>query len=129
MKISNFLQVPSYISFGTALSFYEITTQVQRNYYESVSLKRSVEFSAGGADFIFHKLKREYYFDFVRREDIFIATKEKSFVDAVYLCSFGKYSLDFNALDVDKLDRERIAKISEAFPQRTGRMITEICGT
>jgi len=46
----------------------------------------------------------------------------------VYLCSFGKYRLDFNALDVDKLDRGRIAKVSEAFPQRTRRMITKLCG-
>lgn len=32
-KLANFLQVPSYISFMTALSFYEITTQVQGHFF------------------------------------------------------------------------------------------------
>ncbi len=41
-KISNILQVPSYISFMSALAFYEVTTQVQRDFFENASLKRSI---------------------------------------------------------------------------------------
>ena len=36
-EIANILQVPSYISLMTALSYYGITTQVQRNFLESIS--------------------------------------------------------------------------------------------
>ena len=32
-RISNILQVPSYISLMTALSFYEVNTQVQRGFF------------------------------------------------------------------------------------------------
>ncbi|MBW2555684.1 MAG: hypothetical protein JRE07_02075, partial [Deltaproteobacteria bacterium] len=36
----NLGQVPSYISLMSALDYYEITTQVQRDFYESVAIKR-----------------------------------------------------------------------------------------
>ena len=41
--LANMGQVPSYISLMTALYYYEITTQVQRDFFESVAVKRSKE--------------------------------------------------------------------------------------
>lgn len=128
LKISNLLQVPSYISFMTALSFYEITTQVQRDYFESVSVKRSVRFNINGITFNFYKLKKQYYFDFIKKGDIFIATKEKAFIDAVYLYSFGKYRLDFSSLDLDKLDKGKIKKILKVYPRKTRNIAKKLCG-
>jgi len=128
LKISNLLQVPSYISFMTALSFYEITTQVQRDYFESASVKRSVSFNINGITFNFYKLKKQYYFDFIKKDDIFIATKEKAFIDAVYLYSFGKYKLDFSSLDLDKLDKDKIKKILKVYPQKTRNIAKKLCG-
>lgn len=127
LRLANFIQVPSYVSFATALSFHEITTQVQRDYYESASLKRSVEFSAGGVVFNFHKLKKEYYFGFIKRDNLFIANREKAFVDAAYLCSLGRYKLDFSALDVSKLDRKRLKDILAIYPPQTTRVVAQIC--
>lgn len=127
LKIANFLQVPSYISFMTALSLYEVTTQVQRDFFESASLKRSVRFDQKDTVFTYYKLKRQYYFDFIKREDIFIATREKAFVDAVYLCSFGRYAVDFDSLDMAKLDRDRIRTITTVFPAKTKNIVERIC--
>jgi predicted transcriptional regulator of viral defense system len=127
LKLSNIMQVPSYISLTTALSFYGITTQVQQNYFESVSLKRSVEYGVKDAIFTYYKLNKRYYFDYVKEGDIFIATKEKAFLDMIYLASFGKYSADFNAIDIDKLDVKRIKKLYKLYPDRTKRIIEEKC--
>lgn len=127
-KVSNILQVPSYISLLTALSFYEVTTQIQRDYFESVSLKRSVNYNIKGASFSFYKIKRNYYFDFVRENDIFIATKEKAFIDSIYLYSFGKYKIDFSSLDIDKLDKSRITEILKLYPQKTINIARRLCG-
>ena len=93
-RISNVLQVPSYISFMSALSFYEVTTQVQRDFFENASLKRSARFDIKGTAFNFYKLQKKYYFDFIRDKDIFISTKEKAFIDSIYLFSFGKYKIE-----------------------------------
>lgn len=126
-KIANYLQVPSYISFMTALSFYEVSTQVQKGFFESASLKRTVKYDQAGARFNYYKLSKAYYFDFVKVSDFFIATKEKAFADAVYLYSFGKYKIDFSALDIKKLDKARLKKIMAAFPAKTKKIIKRRC--
>lgn len=127
LRVSNYLQVPSYISLMTALSVYEITTQVQRNYFESVSLKRSLQFEAKGATCKFYKIKKQFYFDFVKKDSFFIATKEKAFVDSVYLYSFGKYRFDFDSLDLAKLDKNRLERILRIYPLKTKTIAQKLC--
>ena len=127
LKIANMIQVPSYISFMSALNFYEITTQVQRNFFESAAQKRSITFDIKGTVFAYYKLKKAYYFDFLRQDDIFISTKEKAFVDAVYLYSFGKYKIDFNSLDLTKLNRKRIKRIINVYSEKTVKIVKRLC--
>ncbi len=126
-RLANFLQVPSYISFMTALSLYEVTSQVQRNFFESASLKRSRQFKTEGRAFSFYKLKKPYYFGFIKKNDIFIATKEKAFLDALYLYSFGKYKIDFSSLDLEKLDKERLKMLLKTFPRKTKNIVKKLC--
>ncbi len=126
-KIANFLQVPSYISFMTALEYYGITTQVQRNFFESAALRRSISFESAGLSFNYYKIKRVLYFDFIRINDFFISTKEKAFADAVYLWSFGKYAIDFDSLDFDKLDKDRLKSVIQPYPEKTKRMVRKLC--
>lgn len=127
LKAANLLQTPSYISFLTALSEYELTTQVQQNYIESACLKRSVKINVAGVTFNYYKLKKEHYFDFVKKDGVFIATKEKAFVDAVYLYSFGKYRLDFDSLDLRKVNKARVKDIIKHYPDKTKSLIKKIC--
>lgn len=127
-KIANYLQVPSYVSCVTALSFYGITTQVQGYWYDSISLKRSIRFEAEGVAFNYYKFKKEYYFGFERHGDLFIATKEKAFVDTAHLCAFGKYSMDWHACDLKTLDKRLVADIMVIFPERTQKAIRTLCG-
>lgn len=126
-RIANFLQVPSYVSFMTALSINEVTTQVQRNFFENASLKRSKKITAKGVTFHYYKLSEKYYFDFAKVDDVFMASKEKAFLDVVYLYSFGKYRIDFSSLDLDKLDKLRIQKMMMVFPDKTKGAIKRLC--
>lgn len=126
-KLANYLQVPSYISFMTALTFYGISTQVQRGFFESASLRRSAQWEAGEATFNFCKLKKRLYFDFNKQGDYFIATREKAFVDAAYLYSFGKYTFDIDSLDLKKLDKKRLKVIAQPFPDKTKKMVRRLC--
>lgn len=127
LLIANFIQVPSYISFMTALNFYEVTTQVQREFFESAAQKRTIKFNINGTVFSYYKLKKEYYFDFIKDRDIFIATKEKAFIDSIYLYSFGKYNLDFASLDLTKLDKKRIREIIKIYPDKTIALVKKLC--
>jgi predicted transcriptional regulator of viral defense system len=126
-SIANILQVPSYISFMTGLAYYEITTQVLRNIIESASLKRSSEFVPESLNFRYFKLNKEFYFDFERKNNIFIATKEKCFLDSVYLYSFGKYKIDFSSLVLNKLDKERLTKLFKNYPRKTIKIVKKLC--
>ena len=127
-RIGNFLQVPSYFSLLSALSFYEVTTQVPQGVFESVCLKRTVSYEVDGVTFNFMKLKNSYYFDFKKKNNIFMATKEKAFVDSIYLFSFGKYKLDLTAIDLAKLDMERVNKLIAVFPEKTKKVVRRLCG-
>ncbi|MCX7770712.1 MAG: hypothetical protein N2202_06480 [Proteobacteria bacterium] len=126
-KISNILQVPSYISLMTALYFYEATTQVQRDYFESVCIKRTERLEIERVKFNFYKLKKELYFDFIKERDFFIASKEKAFIDAIYLYSFGKYAFDIDSIDMGKLNIKRIKSLIKKFPEKTQRLLQTIC--
>jgi predicted transcriptional regulator of viral defense system len=126
-QIANILQVPSYISLLTALSFYEVTTQVQRGFFESVCVKRTARYEIDGILFNYYKLNKELYFDFIKQGDFFIATKEKALLDAVYLWSFGKYSFDLSSIDISKIDLKRLKKLLTKYPDRTKRAVEKIC--
>ncbi|GAB4407338.1 MAG: hypothetical protein OHK0032_02650 [Thermodesulfovibrionales bacterium] len=127
LRLANILQVPSYISLMTALSFYEVTTQVQRGFIESVSVKRSIRYEIEGVSFNFYKTKKDLYSGFTRQDNIFIASKEKAFLDAMYLYSFGKYALDIDSIDINKLDLKMIKNLLKDFPERTKKMVRDIC--
>jgi hypothetical protein len=63
------------------------------------------------------------YFGFKKEKEYFIATPEKALVDAFYLMSYGRYALDISALDIEKLDRDEIIRLSIKFPAKTRRML------
>ena len=121
--LANLGQVPSYISLMSALDYYEITTQVQRNFFESAAIKRTKEIEIDGSIFRYVKINSAYYFGFKKEKDFFIATPEKALVDAFYLMSFGRYALDISALSAEKLDRKEIRRISNVFPLKTRSML------
>ncbi len=127
-EIANILQVPSYISLMSALAYYEVTTQAQNNYQESICLKRSIVYNVRGAVFNYVKVQARYYGDFVKTDGIFIATKEKAFMDAAYLYSFGKYKFDVDSLDMKKLDIKKLRNIIKIYPQKTKETVKRLCG-
>jgi predicted transcriptional regulator of viral defense system len=125
--IANYLQVPSYLSCTTALVYHGLTTQVPRDWYESVSLKRSIQYSAGGVTFSYFKLKKDCYFGFTKIGPFFMAQKEKAFLDACHLCAHGRYALDWSALDKDRLDTGNLKALMKSFPYRTRSMVKKLC--
>ncbi|MFH0986161.1 MAG: hypothetical protein V1882_11645 [Candidatus Omnitrophota bacterium] len=126
--LANYLQVPSYLSCMTALSYHGLTTQVPRDWYESVCLKRSVRYGAGGVTFSYFKLKNDYYSSFEKIGSFFMAEKEKAFLDACHLCAHGRYALDWSALDLGRLDLGRLETLMAPFPARTQNMVKRACG-
>ncbi len=128
LKTANLILVPSYVSFLTALSFYKLTNFAQQDVFESASLRRSLKTVISRTTFSYCKINNLYYFDFVKRGDIFIATPEKAFIDLVYLYSYGKYPVDFSAINIEKLDKNKIAALLKVFPKKTKDIAQKLCG-
>ena len=122
-RLANMGQVPSYISLMTALDYYEVTTQMQRDFFESVAVRRSREMDMDGSVFRYVKLAGNLYDAFKKEKGFFIAVPEKALLDAFYLMSYGRYSLDLSSLDSAKLDRSKIEHLSRQFPSKTRNML------
>ena len=117
--LANLGQVPSYLSLMTALDYYEVTTQLQRDFFESVAIKRTKEIHLDGTVFRYAKITSTLYFGFKKHNGFFMATPEKALLDAFYLMSYGRYSLDISSLDAARLDRGEVRRLSREFPLRT----------
>lgn len=122
-RLANLGQSPSYISLMTALDYYEVTTQIQRDFFESIAVKRTKEIQVGGSAFRYSKINDALFFGFRKEKGVFIATPEKALLDAFYLMSYGRYTLDLSALDANRLDREALRNLSSKFPLKTQTML------
>lgn len=125
-RIANLLQVPSYVSLMSALSYYGVSSQVERSFVESVSIKRSKALDRGGASFRYFKVREALYGGFVKDQRVFIATPEKAMLDALYLASMGRYSLDSSSLDLDKLDRAALHRLALDYPMKTRNFLERL---
>ena len=114
--LANIINVPSYISLMTALSYYEITTQIQRDFIESIAINYMKELDIEGSIFNYTKINKKLYFDFYKKNDFFIASPEKAFLDSMYLMSIGKYSFDLTSLDFNKFDKKKINRLIKKYP-------------
>jgi len=117
-ELANILQVPSYISLMTALSFYEYTTQVQQKFIESISFYRTFTKDIEGIVFNYSKIKKDFYFGFSKKNNTFIASSEKAFIDSLYLNYLGKYNLDLSSLNLEKIDKKNCEKILKRYPPK-----------
>ena len=125
-RIANLLQVPSYVSLTSALSYYGVSSQVQRGFVESISIKRSKALERGGASFRYFKVSPGLYGGFVKKQGVFIATPEKGMLDALYLASIGRYSLDAASLDLEKLDRAAMDRLALGYPMKTQQFLERL---
>jgi predicted transcriptional regulator of viral defense system len=121
--LANVLQTPSYVSLTSALSFYEISTQVQREFIESIAVNRTTSYAISGVTFKYFKVKRTLCKGFTRRQEYFIADPEKAFIDALYLTWRGHYALDLPAINRERLDAAKLAAILADYPDRFTRYV------
>lgn len=117
-RIANSLQTPSYISYGTALNFYDLSTQIPQSIIESANPTRSKSYTVSGLIFRFYYCRPPFYFGFDRQDRFFIAWPEKALLDCLLLVSLGKYALDERALDLKNIQWRNIEKFLKKYPKR-----------
>ena len=118
MQIANVIQVPSYVSLTSALVYYGYTTQIQRDFIESMGVSRSFNRVIKDKEFYYTRIPKKYFFDFARINNVFIASPEKALIDAIYLSALGRYSIDVSSLELYKFDKARIRQLLDLYPER-----------
>jgi predicted transcriptional regulator of viral defense system len=126
-KLANIIQVPSYISLTSALSYYNISTQQMQNVIESVALKRTNNYKVENIELRYFIIKKELYSYFIIEKDFFIATPEKSLADSVYLTSLSRYSCDFEAIDFRKINKQKVNQIIKRTNKKTISFWENLC--
>jgi predicted transcriptional regulator of viral defense system len=121
--LANILQVPSYVSLMTALDYYQITTQIQREFIESIAINRTQETEIENTFFNFTRIQEPLYSGFTREKDFFIARPEKALLDACYLMSLRRYRFDITSIDINKLDTSNLTKMARRFPGKTRELM------
>jgi len=117
-QTANIIQTPSYISLMSALCYYEVSTQIQQNYVESIALNRTTNLNISGVEFSYFKIKKKLYSNFGKTDNFFIASAEKAFIDALYLKYLGNYNFDISSIDIDKLSTNKTKNILKIFPDK-----------
>jgi len=108
--ISNKLYSPSYISFETALSYYNIIPETVYS-LTSATTKSTREFETQNQVFVYHKIKKEAFTGYklidVGNEKILFAEKEKALADYLYYVCLKKKSLN-NRLRTKGINKKRL---------------------
>jgi predicted transcriptional regulator of viral defense system len=128
-QAANIIQVPSYISLTSALSYYNISTQQFQNVYESIAVKRTKDVKVRNIEFIFNLVKKIFYTGFTLEDNFFIAKPEKALADIVYLTSLAKYSCDFTAINFKRLNKKKIDDYIQLTNKRTKLFWDRLCKT
>lgn len=107
--IANKLYEPSYISFETALAYYELIPEIVYS-FTSATVKGTREFAIGNQAFSYHKIKKEaftgYSLQELGGEKVLLAEKEKALADYLYYVFLKKKSLS-DRLSAKKIDRKK----------------------
>lgn len=108
------------------MDYYQITTQLQQDFFESIAVKRTKEIEIEKNVFNYSKIKAELYFGFSKEKDFFIAASEKAFLDAIYLMSLGRYNFDLSSIDFSKFNIDKLLKMVAEFPPKTKMILDSI---
>jgi predicted transcriptional regulator of viral defense system len=117
-SIASLLVFPSYISFISAYSYYNLTTQIPSTIF-TVSLKQKKRIIYSGYEIRFVKFSRERFFGYLREyiesKAVFIAEIEKAILDSLFLPKYCPLSETFLVLKEAKLNYEKLLEYVKKF--------------
>ncbi len=117
LEIANKLYQPSYVSFETALSYYNIIPETVYA-ITSATTKRSKEITAQEKAFRYYKIKKSLYFGYrpqkFNNKIIIMAEAEKALLDYVYLLSLKKGVFN-SRIDLSRVNNQKLGNYVRHF--------------
>ncbi len=107
MKIATRVIEPSYISFLSALNYYDLTEQIPKK-IQLITTKRKKH-----AKYNFTTIKKNLFFGYINIDGIIIAEKEKAIIDSLYLPKEARGLKEIELLIKNNLKEIDIKKLKE----------------
>lgn len=117
LEVANIIYQPSYLSFTYCLGRLGILNQIAYE-VEFATPKKTKRIEIRDRTIIFRKIKKELFFGYTLKDNIFIAEPEKALLDTLYLKSKGLTGLDEEELNLRDLSKEKFLKMSKNFPPK-----------
>jgi len=105
---------PSYISFESALNYYNILSQ-QTASITLATNKRKKNINIYDHSIVYRHIKDELFWGYVKQDDYLIAEPEKAFLDLAYLSLNGYGHFDPEEINLDILNKEKLVKYLKKF--------------
>jgi len=117
-EIANKIYQPSYISFDSALSYYQMIPETIYSITSATSqITRS--FTVNNLLYTYQKIKKEAYSGYrpqnMQGFTVLIAEPEKALADYLYFIDLKKRSLGYERLDLKKIKKKRLIEYVKLF--------------
>lgn len=114
--LANFLYLPSYISFESALNFHGLLAQFP---YEitSATTKKTAEKTIEDKIFTYSHLQKKLFWGYEMKDAFLIADPQKALLDQLYLTGKGLKKINFDELDLSFIDKPTLRKYFHLFPK------------
>ncbi|MBI5701828.1 hypothetical protein HZC34_08330 [Candidatus Saganbacteria bacterium] len=127
--IANYIYRPSYISFDTALSFYNIIPETIYG-VTSVTVKASRRFETAGIVYHYSHVKQDFFTGYkpIKHDyaTVLMAEPEKALADYLYFVDLKKRQLHYERLNLKKIKKDMLIKYAKLF--KRPRMLELIKG-
>jgi len=120
-EVANKIYQPSYISFETALSYYNIIPEAVYT-ITSATTKNTKDLEIQNTSYKYYKLKKELFFGYkpitIQQKIVLMADKEKALLDYIYLASLKKKSILNERMNLSKIDKDKWGYYVKLFKEK-----------
>lgn len=127
LEVSNVLYQPSYLSFTYCLGKLGILNQIAYE-IEFATPKKTKRIELRGRIIIFRQIKKELFFGYALKDNIFIAEPEKALLDTLYMKSKGLASFNEKELNLGDLSKSKFLKMNKVFPLKVQKEAIRLAG-
>lgn len=121
-KLATQLYYPSYISFESALSKYDVINQSMYG-LSLATTRHSKKIALAGVDCEYSQLKPALFFGFDLVNDTYLAQAEKAFLDLIYLMCLGKRKGNTSEWELDVLNQKKLVEYAAFYPDAVKKQI------
>ena len=115
LETANSIYLPSYLSFTYCLGKLGILNQIAYE-IEFATPKKTKRMEIRGRGVVFRKIKKDLFFGYTLKDNVYIAEPEKALLDTLYLETRGLTSLAKAELNLGRIKKNRFLAMSRKFP-------------